>query len=82
MKRDRYEVAPKRAAAGRRWTLKRNGELLLTADTQGEAVESAVRLARMRLKDHKQTAELVIKGRDGKIRDSRTYGRDPRASPG
>ena len=82
MKRDRYEVAPNSTKAGRRWTLKRNGDLLLTADTQAEAVESAVCLARMRLKDHNQTAELVIKGRDGKIRDSRTYGNDPRSTPG
>lgn len=82
MARDRYEVAPKTTASGRRWTLKRNGDLLLTADTQGEAVECGVRLARMRLKDHQQTAELVIKGVDGKIRDTRTYGDDPRSTKG
>ncbi len=82
MKRDRYEVAPNSTGTGRRWTLKRNGDLLLTADTQAEAVDCGVRLARMRLKDHRQTAELVIKGRDGKIRDSRTYGDDPRSIKG
>lgn len=82
MKRDRYEVAPSpqyALAAGRSpWRLKRNGDVLCWADTQADAVDTAVRLARMRLRDHGQTAELVIKGQDGRIRDTRTYGDDPR----
>lgn len=82
MTRDRYEVAPNTTATGRRWTLKRNGDLLLSAGTQGEAVDCAARLARMRLEERGQTAELVIKGRDGKIRDSRTYGGDPESTKG
>ena len=82
MTRDRYEVAPNTTDTGRRWTLKRGGELLLSADTQAEAVDCAVLLARMRLEERGQTADLVIKGRDGKIRDSRTFGDDPESTKG
>lgn len=84
--RDRYEVAPtprRDIAAGRRpWRLTRNREVLAWADTQREVIETAVLLARHRLAERGQTAELVIKGTDGKIRDARTYGDDPRSIRG
>lgn len=86
MKRDRYEVAPTPrrdiAAGRRRWRLTCNRILLAYADTQREAIELAAELARMRLRERRQTAEMVIKGADGKIRDTRTYGNDPRSVRG
>lgn len=47
-----------------------------THKTQAEAAQTARRIARQ------SKAELLIHGRDGKIRDRSTYGRDPRRSTG
>lgn len=74
MRRDRYEVVP----AGAVWRVTCNGEELAECKTQATAIEVAVKTCRYRWTAHKQTAELVIKRQDGTIRDSRTYGRDPR----
>lgn len=80
--RDRYEVLPTPAAevrAGERaWRLTRNGDVMAHADTQAEVLGVGVKLATLRWRLNDQPSELVIKGRDGRIRDSRTYGNDPR----
>jgi hypothetical protein len=44
--------------------------------TQGEAREAAREIARRTQK------ELLVHGRDGRIRERNTYGRDPRRSRG
>lgn len=86
MSRDRYEVAPtpKDAveAGNRAWRLTRNGDVMAHSDWQYESVDLATRLCRLRLQLLDKTAELVIKGEDGRIRDARTYGRDPESSKG
>lgn len=86
MKRDRYEVGPSAQTeireGCRAWRVKRNGDALSYCDTQRDDIALVVTLARTRLRDLGQTAELHIKGRDGRIRDSRTYGDDPRSIKG
>ena len=47
-----------------------------THKTQGEAATTARRIARQK------KTELLIHGRDGKIRDRSTYGHDPRRTKG
>lgn len=86
MKRDRYEVGPSAQveirAGCRAWRVSRNGDALAYCDAQRDGIALAVSLARKRLKKLGQTAELHIKGTDGKVRDSRTYGNDPRSIKG
>lgn len=48
-----------------------NARVSSTHDTQASAIRSAVRTAKS------ERSEVVIHGRDGKIRDSDSYGRDP-----
>ena len=47
-----------------------------THKTQAEATVAARRIAK------KNESELLIHGRNGRIRDRRTYGRDPRRTKG
>ena len=47
-----------------------------THKTQAEAAQTARRIARQ------SKAELLIHGRDGKVRDRSTYGHDPRRTKG
>lgn len=47
-----------------------NGKVTSIHDTQGDAINAARQIAR------NQRAEVVIHGRDGKIRDSDSYGPD------
>ena len=58
---------------GDRWSVKRElGERASRVfDTQGEAEAFAKAMAK------KEGGEVVIHGRDGKIRDSDSYGNDP-----
>lgn len=55
------------------WSVKGEGNSKYTAttDTQKEAIEIARDIAR------NQQSEVVIHGRDGKIRDKDSYGNDP-----
>jgi len=58
---------------GRSWAIRSSGSSRSTKvyDTQREAIEAARRIAR------NQETELVIHGRDGRIREKRSYGEDP-----
>lgn len=47
-----------------------------THQTQAEAAQTGRRIARQ------NKAELLIHGRDGKVRDRSTYGHDPRRTKG
>jgi hypothetical protein len=53
----------------------------LWADTQTAAVKQAVGGARNHWRDGRH-AQVVLHGRNGRIRWERTYGRDPRRSKG
>lgn len=84
MKRDIYIVGPRKKADKhlRPWILTFNKAHVADFQTQAAAIDHAVCLARHRLAETGRVSELRIKGRDGKIRDSRTYGRDPRGTKG
>lgn len=82
MKRDLYIAGPAGPDAPTAWTLTRNGKRIACEDTQADAVKAGVSMARARWRDQGQTAELQIRRRDGTIRDSRTYGKDPRRTRG
>lgn len=81
-KRELYIAGPSPNGAARPWRLTRDGEVLGEWETKGETVEAAVRTCRYRLKVLGALAELQIKGKDGQIKDCRTYGSDPESSKG
>ena len=81
-KRIVYRV--KWAVGDHRWHVRWNspvGAGLLRADTQNRAVELAVRWAREDLADSR-LAQVVVHGKNGRIRFERTYGRDPKRRKG
>ena len=82
MSRDLYTVTPAGGNAPRPWVLRLNGDVCSYHDTQQGAIDCGVMLARNRLKLLGKTAEMKIMGTDGRIRDSRTYGDDPREIKG
>ncbi len=55
------------------WSVKKAGASKATSRhaTQTEAIEAATRIARV------QQTELYVHGRDGRIRERNSYGRDP-----
>lgn len=55
------------------WSVKGagNGKATANTDTQKQAIEKAKEIAK------NQGSEVVIHGRDGKIRDKDSYGQDP-----
>ncbi|MBV8688323.1 MAG: DUF2188 domain-containing protein [Alphaproteobacteria bacterium] len=63
---------------GQKWSVLRAGASRAsgTFATQGEAVERARQLAR------EQRTELFIHGRDGRIRERNSYGKDPHPPKG
>ena len=88
-KRTRYIVGPSADPNGLPWKLtckadadSLDGDLRAAFATQKGAIAAAVTLCHSRLRNFGQLSELQIKGRNGKIRDSRTYGRDPRKVKG
>lgn len=58
---------------GERWSVRRAGSSRAsgTYDTQKEAVAEAKKIAR------RQETELYVHGRDGRIRERSSYGKDP-----
>ena len=59
--------------AGEKWAVRKSGSARSTEkfSTQGEAITRAREIAK------NQKTELYIHGRDGKIRERNSYGRDP-----
>lgn len=59
--------------SGGRWSVRRAGASRAsgTYETQGEAIEKARTLAK------NQGTELYVHGRDGRIRERNSYGKDP-----
>lgn len=54
-----------------KWDVDRGGKTISTHRTQGVAIEKARPIAK------REETELIIKGRDGKIRSKDSYGNDP-----
>lgn len=80
-KRTRYTIGPSSIKDGPRWCLTANeGGLRAYYITQKFAIDAAVTLCKSRLKHYGQLSELHIKGRNGKVRDARTYGKDPQGN--
>lgn len=77
MTRIRYVVSPAKG----HWQLTSKARHSAVHATQADAIAAGVKLCRA-LWAEGQPAELVIKGRDGRIRDNRTYGNDPRRTRG
>ena len=86
-KRIRYEVLPTSKADLKadpslgRWTITREGVRSTTGDRKSALVRVAANTAAAEHTAGRLT-QLIIKGRNGKIQDERTYGADPRASKG
>jgi ketosteroid isomerase-like protein len=59
-----------------RWGVEVDGVQQVAFDTQKQAIQKGRDLART------NRAELVIHGRDGKIREKNSYGNDPEDSKG
>ena len=55
------------------WEVKQGGFSISVHRTQAEAENSAIRLAKI------DGTEVVVHGRDGKIRSKDSYGNDPRS---
>lgn len=69
MSKSGHHVVP----AGGKWTVRRSGGSRASAvfDTQREALDDA------RDKARRDGGELYVHGRDGRIRERNSYGRDP-----
>ena len=57
---------------GGRWDNKQGGKIISTHNTQANAIDKAISIAK------KSESEHVIHGMDGKIRDKNSYGNDPK----
>ncbi len=78
MKRTRFEVLP---AGDGSWDVTRDSVTIGNYAVKSLAVQYAVDRAKASWAK-KQPAQLLIKGRDGKIKDERTYGNDPERTRG
>lgn len=54
-----------------KWNVDRGGRTISTHRTQGTAIDKAKPIAK------REETELIIKGRDGRIRSKDSYGNDP-----
>lgn len=63
---------------GKKWVVRKAGATRATTtfNTQDEAIKHARQIAK------NQKTELYVHGRDGKIRDRQSYGRDPHPPQG
>ncbi len=77
-RRVRLEVLPDREGG---WSVTCSRMVIGTCDRKADAVAMAAETGRT-LWSEGTPAQLFVKGRDGRIQDERTYGRDPRATPG
>lgn len=73
--RQRFTVSPNKGQAG--WILKVTGGAGTAFRTKQEAVRAGA--SQGRKNGH---AQLIIKGRNGRIQSERTYGTDPRRTKG
>lgn len=84
--RTRYEVLPttptERQATGDRWKFTVDGKIRATHRNKADAVQDAKTVANAEWETNGTLGELKIKGRNGLIQDSRTYGADPVGTKG
>lgn len=84
--RTRYEVLPipaaERTKGGNRWEATQDSKRIGVWRRKVDAVAFTVSVAKGRWLNLQQLGTLKIKGRNGRIQDERTYGRDPRNIPG
>lgn len=76
--RIRFEVLP---AEDGRWEITRDSVVVDWCDKKENAVAMAVTRCHVSLHAG-QRCQLLINGKDGQIKDERTYGDDPREIPG
>ena len=84
-RRVRWEVLPTSKAATtamHKWKVTRDGEVIGMLRTKALAIALAATTARCSWQTQGQLATLKIKGRDGRIQEERTYGRDPSRTKG
>lgn len=77
MKRIRYIVSYNKRA--KRWFLTCKGVYSVEFRTQREAIQVGAKAGRAAWRKG-LPAELIIKAKNGKIRDNRTYGLDPKGN--
>jgi hypothetical protein len=77
MARHRYFVSPNKG----HWAVKEDGTRLGDFPTQAAARSWARDMARQ-VSAGGQDCQVVVQGRDGRIKEERTYGHDPRRHPG
>ncbi len=65
----------------RSWVVRFNGRVIAVHETQAAAVREAVRSARID-RAERRMAQVVLRGKNGRIRWERTYGRDPARTRG
>lgn len=82
VKRDRYIIGPALKREPQPWRCTKNGTVLVYDQSQRNLLAIIVPMLNHRWKQCGEPSELQIKGVDGKIRDSRTYGNDPRGTKG
>ncbi|WP_165984286.1 DUF2188 domain-containing protein [Streptomyces sp. YIM 98790] len=77
--RTRYHVLPDHdAASDERWKVRQEG------GREGEACRTqrqAISAARARAREHERS-QVIVHGRDGRVRTEYTHGSDPRRTPG
>lgn len=56
---------------GKNWSVKSDGSVLSTHKTQADANKMATQMAKI------DRSEVVVHGRDGRIREKNSYGNDP-----
>ena len=81
-KRHTYLAGPAGKDAPKPWKVTYSKEIRGYYDTQRDAIHAASTMCRVRWEQHGELCELKIARPNGVIRDSRTYGKDPRDIPG
>lgn len=79
MKRVRWTISFSRR--NHRWYASK-GRKDLEYLTQAHAISATAKHCRTRWREHREPHEMIVKGRNGQIRDNRTYGNDPRGIKG
>lgn len=77
MSRKRFDVVPK----GEKWDVTSGGEVVSSHRTKQVAVDSAAQKGRG-VERRGGEAQVVIHKQDGVIQSERTYGNDPKKTPG
>ena len=75
-------VAPNGPRGRHGWTVKAGVLMAATFPTQAKAIDHAVKYCKSMLRQTGWLSELTIKGRNGRVRDKRTYGEDPERTKG